>query len=134
MQVLKHVADKAPDGLGYNNVPVNMTEITEKEFVQSPFFTYSFSKYEHRQAIFDVGKGAQYQDIKIFWLHDGSGYCMITDFWDGKLRYFRCGCNHSWVELTASDCRERNISHYGNCYHVYECSDCGYVKADDSSG
>lgn len=42
-------------------------------------------------------------------------------------------CIHSYKELTAKECSEIGISHYGNCYHVNKCVTCGDIRAVDSS-
>ena len=36
-------------------------------------------------------------------------------------------------ELNPDECRMRDISHFGRCWHVVECSKCGKVNAYDSS-
>lgn len=51
------------------------------------------------------------------------------------LRFFRVGCSHKYREVTPEYARQTlKISHYGNCYHVYECGICGHTYAEDSSG
>lgn len=43
-------------------------------------------------------------------------------------------CDHDYGrELSQAECRTRGIGHYGNCYHVYECSKCQLVYGVDSS-
>jgi hypothetical protein len=43
-------------------------------------------------------------------------------------------CQHDYGrELSQTECREKGIAHYGNCYHVYECSKCKLVYGVDSS-
>jgi len=64
--------------------------------------------------------------------------------------HFRCTCNqcngwgyvdddldkkclHETKELTYSQCKERGITHFGMCWHVYECIHCGKIFSYDSS-
>jgi len=49
-------------------------------------------------------------------------------------RYFRIGCEHKWIELSQAESKKRGISHYGNCWHVNYCDECGEVWTYDSSG
>lgn len=42
--------------------------------------------------------------------------------------------NHTYVELSTTECRAKGLYHAGNCYHVSECTGCGHVNAVDSSG
>jgi len=42
-------------------------------------------------------------------------------------------CMHEWKEISHAECKERGISHYGMCWHVYECESCGSTMAQDSS-
>ena len=49
-------------------------------------------------------------------------------------RYFRIGCEHNWKELSQKEARAEGVSHYGNCWHVNKCGDCGMVWSYDSSG
>lgn len=49
-------------------------------------------------------------------------------------RFYAFGCDHDYREVYPSECKARGINHYGNCWHVYECEDCGHIKSEDSSG
>jgi hypothetical protein len=42
-------------------------------------------------------------------------------------------CVHEMRELGTAECREKDIQHFGMCYHVYECIKCGTVNSYDSS-
>lgn len=39
---------------------------------------------------------------------------------------------HRPVELSVAECRARGIDHFGMNWHVYACSVCGHVAAEDS--
>lgn len=43
-------------------------------------------------------------------------------------------CVHVNKELSSAQCKEKNIVHYGNCWHVVECTKCGHITSYDSSG
>jgi len=133
-----HDIDKAPDGTGFNDPPVGLREVTEKDFAQSMFFTYSPMGIESRQIFTDKF----YEDergrkvilsLTIFWMHDETGVCMSNNYWDGKIRYFLCGCDHDYQELSWQECKERGIRHEGRCWHVTECKTCKNISAHDSS-
>lgn len=49
-------------------------------------------------------------------------------------RYFRIGCEHNWKELSMAESKTEGVLHFGNCWHVNKCSDCGMVWSYDSSG
>lgn len=49
-------------------------------------------------------------------------------------RYYRIGCQHNWIELSQQESKAQGISHYGNCFHVRVCTNCGEVNSYDSSG
>ena len=42
-------------------------------------------------------------------------------------------CIHECRELSSEECNKKNIRHYGMCWHVYECTKCGYIYSQDSS-
>jgi hypothetical protein len=81
---------------------------------------------------------------KIFYFHDVA-YAMVFDSkWhlnkEGKkvynkpILYYKIGCEHDYKELSTEQCAERNLIHYGMCWHVYACDKCGMIEAQDSSG
>lgn len=48
--------------------------------------------------------------------------------------YFKIGCEHEIKELSVDECYKRGIKHFGHCWHVEECTKCGYLNEYDSSG
>jgi uncharacterized protein with PIN domain len=77
--------------------------------------------------------------LRIFWINDSAtpcadGYAMCNDFKADKVRYFRVGCNHQYVECSHERVKEKGIRHFGNCWHVTECTKCGHIYSYDSSG
>jgi hypothetical protein len=120
----------------YNDAPPNFKEITEEEFAQSMFFTYSPEYTEYRQILLDPdSKRKEALSVKLYFFFDGNGFGMANDYWAKKVRYFRFKkCDHKAVELSPVEARKKGIVHHGNCYHVLECSKCGYIHSYDSSG
>lgn len=43
-------------------------------------------------------------------------------------------CVHTYKELSVEQAREKKQTHFGKCWHVYECTQCGNFKSVDSSG
>ena len=44
-------------------------------------------------------------------------------------------CEHkNSRELSMSECKRRKLTHWGSCWHVYLCEDCGDTWGVDSSG
>jgi hypothetical protein len=117
---------------GYNDFPPNWHEITEAEFAQSHFFIYSPDYVEFRQMFrkHDTVVGAT-----LYFMYDGVGYGIVHDYWGRKIHYYKFAlCEHKFTELTQKECAQKGIQHFGNCYHVYRCTKCGFTNSVDSSG
>lgn len=134
-----HSDTLAPDGTRYNDPPKGLRRIDEKAFAQSKYFSYSPELIEFRQIYVKSNddlspdrKGIMIS-MTLYWFHDDTGIAIHADYWKGKVEYFAFGCKHEYKELSQEECRERNIQHYGRCYHVSECKKCGYINAVDSS-
>lgn len=97
---------ESPDGTGYNDPPVNLKEITEKEFAQSQFHSYSPALIEYRQMILmqDLSPGklknGRMISAHLYWFGDDTGVAIASDHYHGKIRYFSFGCNHSLGQAT----------------------------------
>ena len=106
MDAIVSSQDKAPDGTGYNDPPVNFKEITEAEFAKSQFHSYTPTHIEFRQMILKddltPGKlaGGKMVQAKLFWFSDDTGVAISGDYWKGKVRYFSFGCNHDVEQKT----------------------------------
>ena len=61
----------------------------------------------------------------------GCQICNICDGWG----WIKEGdwCDHETRELSYETCKSRDIPHHGMCWHVYECTKCGMIRAYDSS-
>jgi hypothetical protein len=113
----------------YNMAPDNLRAITEEQFAKSDFFVYVVVAREHRQ----IREPKSTSDIMLYYMPDGTGYGISNDSYAGKVKYYAFGCEHDYHGLIQAECRERNIAHFGMCYHVSECAKCGHVKSVDSS-
>jgi hypothetical protein len=132
----------------FNLAPSGLKEISEKEYAQSMFFSYTPEFMSYKQILefpvdCDASTVSKWEarikksgclQMHLFHFHDGTGIGLSADFWAGKISYFRFGCKHSYRELSVEECLDRKIFHGGACYHVSECSLCKYVNAVDSSG
>ena len=117
---------------GFNDFPPNWTEITEEEFAQSKFFTYSPDYVDYRQML-DGKNPCVSARLYFFW--GDEGFAIVNDYWGKKVKYFRFYlCEHDYTELSSKEARKRGISHFGNCYHVLVCEKCDHVWSYDSSG
>jgi hypothetical protein len=134
---------ESPDPGGYNREPKGMVEISEAEFAQSAYFVWMAEAIETRQIITSVNDAVYsarrgMYPLMIFWMDtdpkQASGFAIRHDYYEGKIRYFRVGCDHDYGELSQKEARKRGIAHFGNCYHVTECKKCGKILSYDSSG
>jgi len=73
-------------------------------------------------------------DVHAYLFRDATGVAWQHLYWEERTRYFAFGCLHKYKELTVEECKARDIRHHGACWHVYECTECGHIKAEDSSG
>lgn len=113
---------------GDNGVPPNFKEITEAEFARSHFFIWDYKAKEYRQlrelALTRAGiTGTDFMAIRLYLMHDGIGYGIVSDHSAGKLRFFRFAeCEHTKESKTI-----------GNCLTLHTCTKCGYKEVIDSS-
>jgi hypothetical protein len=116
----------------WGQLPPNFKSMTEKEFAQSHFFSYSPTSIEHRQAIIPGGKTVS--SLKLYFYHDDTGIAITNNYWEGKVLYFRFAvCEHEWREMGATEALAKGHRHYGNCYHITECTKCQTISGYDSS-
>ena len=82
-----------------NLAPIGLKLLTEKEFAQSHYWTYSPDYIEFRQ--FHPYKeidGITIRDGRIYYMHDNTGYLISHDYYAGRIYYFKFGCNHQYKE------------------------------------
>lgn len=126
-----------PNSGDYNDLPPNWKELTEKEFAQSPFFTYSPEFMEFRQV--RLTPNGPFEGLRMFWLNEKEGYALVRDYWAGKVRYFSFAvCVHEWHGVTRAELAEKwpqHVKRYtpGNCCHNSVCLKCGDFRFIDSS-
>lgn len=126
-----------------NTAPEGFREVTESEFAQNLSSVAIKGSQEYKQLTTDFA-GHKFDvmiRVYLFTFYDGTGVGMETVYnyggGDGgnfSLRYYAFGCDHSFEEISVTDCKARDISHYGMFCHVYECSKCGRLEQVDSSG
>lgn len=121
----------------YNVAPWGWRPITEKEFVQGMFHTYSPVATEFRQVFRDIdgNEFAQYLAVKLFWFHDGTGVAMHCDYWKGRVDYFAFGCNHEYVGVSPEECKKyTTMAHWGMHCRAERCVKCDDFFMVDTSG
>ena len=142
-----------------NAPPVNLTPISEAEFAQSTFFHYTPRFVEHRQiypwddenqkpafnnAVWPwegyegytppLGKyyrKGQMISAQLFYMWDGTGFLITRDYWDGKVHYYRFGCQHEWG--AAPEGHPARGRHLFRTEHLSYCVKCGHWHVVDSS-
>jgi len=143
MYKLQHTNDKpsVPGMTEYgdhNNPPEPWKQITVDEYIRNSHFP----EYVERRQLMDFN-GRHYADVKIEWYHSRAYMTVMPNKWklvdgevvyDEDMEYYQIGCNHEYRELSQAECRTRGISHFGMCYHVTECTQCGHIYSYDSSG
>lgn len=121
----------------FNQMPEPYHPCTSPAAYLRRHYSYSPIAYEFRQ-VPDIDFGIEgdkkpFRSYKIYWYSD-CGWASTLDYSTGNILTVYLGCDHDFRELSLEECRERNIMHWGMCYHVYECEHCGYIKSQDSSG
>lgn len=133
-----------------NSFPKGWEEIDEKKLIrETPFSTYSpdfvepcrqmhppagttdkayltWNEHHKRNELVTM-------QAKMYYFWDGTGVGMVCEYWTSKVRWFRFGCKHDYLELSQAECSKRGIRHYGRCWHVNECSHCKRITSYDSS-
>jgi len=122
----------------YNVAPTGWTEISEAEFCKSGFFTWSPSYQEYRQLYRDIDGNTfdKYISVKMYYMWNSQGFAISADYWAGKLRFFRFGCDHEYgAPMTDSDWNSPGVDKHfrGMCCHTEKCKKCGHIWQYDSS-
>lgn len=144
-----------------NAPPINFRPITEKEasetlFVYSPIFSeyrqiYPWDDKTNSLAFngqvswpwekpdydgYSPPKGKYHHDgsmiaARFFYMSDGTGWAMSNAYWEGKVLWFKFGCNHEWGPFP-KDHPALKIYLF-RCEHRYYCIKCGHWHITDSS-
>ena len=110
----------------YFNVTINsltfndFNEINEKEFAQSIFFKYDPKFISFKQIKYED----KFHNFYIYWYHDNTFIAFSNNYWEGKVKYYKGGCDHPNLKETK----------IGNCLYLRECEKCGYKEEIDTSG
>lgn len=125
----------------YNTMPEPWKEIPESQFWHH-VSSYTPMNIEHRQAYITIDGKKHMIPLTIYW-YGAQGYAFSVDRWsckhDGEypltyyMKFYLFGCEHKWREMGVKECAEKNITHFGMCWHVYECEKCGMRETTDSS-
>lgn len=125
----------------FNQLPPNFRQITESELIKNTKFFSTTPEYiEYRQPTPDNVKDTNLQKfftpgVYLYFYRDGTGVGISSSYHDGKVYYFKFAlCDHKYYRLSSEQAKEKNIYHYGMFCNVYECTHCGLVKTEDSSG
>ncbi len=71
----------------------------------------------------------------IIFIYDDFSYVVEHNHWEKTQTYWKVAkCHHKDIEVGVARARELGVSHFGNCYHVYECEKCHRAYGVDSSG
>jgi len=138
VRTIEYSDKKSLDGTDYNDAPVGLREITEKEFSSSIMFSQIPDSMEYRQVLIKRIPGASEDEphvlsLTMFWFYDKTGVGMSADSWKGKVRYFAFGCDHDFKQLSPEECRKIGILHMGHCDHIWQCQKCKAITGGDSS-
>ena len=117
----------------FNEFPPGWAEITEAEFAKSPHFTYAPILIEYRQMLryMDGTKATQYVAAHLQFQHDHTGYAIVNDYWAGKIRFYKFGCNHVWGDARPE--LERRGERLFAMQNANFCTKCGFLGITDSS-
>jgi len=139
LESAQEIQDHQKEFGDFNQAPPGFREITESEFNKGGFFTWCKEKVEFRQIVPEsIPAGALLTPTKyilavtLFYMNHGSHYGMARG--EEGVRYFTFAkCHHDYQEISQEEARKAGVEHFGNCYHVCQCVNCGHISAYDSS-
>jgi hypothetical protein len=106
-----------------NAAPNGMTRITEAQLIRDTNWSVeAYEAYEYRQFSLEIDGKMMWREARLFYYHDGTGVAMLTNRREGKLLWYRFGCNHTYTSVGI-----------GKCLHQDTCTKCGYTSQRDSS-
>lgn len=120
----------------FNDIPPGWRETTEDDFAKS-FRVWCLEGYDTRQfrdSPYKTESGHPLIDAQLFFFNSQEHFGMMLDYWAGKVRYFRFGCDHDYRGVSVQEARQRGILHHGGTYFVRECRKCGHIYGNCSSG
>jgi len=124
----------------YNTFPPGWREITEKQFARSSYFQEVPALRETRQMFEEGTKDPAklmldrdrpvYFGSVLYHYHDQTGVALASDYWEGKVRYFKFGCDHAYRPLSSDEEHARGLR-----FEALICTKCELVVGRrDSSG
>lgn len=121
----------------FNIAPPGFREVTAEEFANS-LPPWCVVATEYRQLRRDANNEPlpRMIDGTLHLFGDQTGFMIEHHYVRGngyELKYYLFGCKHAFRELSRKEAGQRGIQHFGMCYHVYECTKCGYIQSIDSS-
>jgi hypothetical protein len=113
---------------GVDGPPPNLREVDEAEIAQrSPFLTYTPNATDFRQFVVPAANGApEHVSMTLFLYYDQTGVGLVRDYWAKRIRWFRCGCAHTYIE-------ESRPAGNRSGEHVDRCTKCGFRRCYDTS-
>jgi len=136
------------DKIDWNYGPEGIVkEITAQEF-WNKVSTYSFKRVDHCQIMGDrlkdysnreidkyTGKEKTYCLDGVCFVYGDFTFVVENNYWENSQRFWKVAeCHHEYKEIGSQRAKELGITHFGNCYHVYECTKCHKAYGVDSSG
>lgn len=132
----------------YNYGPEGIVKsITANEFWNT-LSIYSWNKAESCQIIGERLKDYSEREISKYtgkektcmlsatiFVYDDFSYVVEHNHWEKSQKFWKVAkCHHDYKEIGIERARKLGITHFGNCFHVYECSKCHHAYGVDSSG
>lgn len=117
----------------FNEFPPGWARISEADFAKSAHFTWTPVMVEFRQMFrFSDGTVApQYVSATLQFQHDHTGYAIVSDYWAGKIEFYKFGCKHEYVDARP-ELERRGIRLFA-MQHATFCSKCKSLHITDSS-
>lgn len=91
--------------------------------------------YEMREISKYTGRKKTCMLAAIVFVYDDFCFVVEHNYWENTQTFWKVAkCHHHYVEVGSKRASELGITHFGNCYHVYECTKCHHAYGQDSSG
>ncbi len=134
--------------INWNYGPVGIIEKVDSNKFWNYISIYSADSVEYCQIIGErlkqyKGREVNYYSKKektnvlsgIVFVFDDFSFIVENNQWEKSQRFWKVAvCHHDYKEVGLKRARELGVTHFGNCYHVYECKLCHKAYGQDSSG
>lgn len=139
IKVIKMKYNYGPEGI--------VKEITANEF-WNHFSNYSPDNLDHCQIIGERLKDYTGREISKYtkkvktcmlaancFVYGDFTFVVEHNHWEKSQRFWKVtSCHHEYKEIGSQRARELGITHFGGCFHVFECLKCHHAYGQDSSG